>query len=293
MRPIGLLMVGFVFAWTGCDSDGPDKFNLNDGKSGDASGEYLDEESEVVVIHGDDGSYVFEDDEFDEGTLEVDGKDVDINEEMEDDPVCKQENAQIDLIVVEGEIVDIICYLPPEDVGEDDNYTEVTGDGDMSIPQNDNNKVIIFDESTDGEWIEGDLTLDSNNGAIYGNGRDNTIIDGNVTLDGNNPILRAVTITGDLTIVKNNAAVLFCRVLGNVYVVQNNVTIAETEIFGNLDFDTNSSNNAVLVNNYIAGDWNINGSGHICSGNKLFVDDDVNEKVSDEELGDPLICTGP
>lgn len=150
--------------------------------------------------------------------------------------------------------------------------------------------MIIFDESTDGEPIKGDLSVDSNNLAIYGNGADKTIIDGNVTLSGNNPVIRGVTITGDLTIDKNNASVLFCRVLGNVYVVQNSITIAQTEMLGDLVFDEVSSNNAILVNNRVAGQWNIQGNGHVCEGNLAFVDRDEDGFFTDGEEGIALLC---
>lgn len=289
MKVAGIVFLGALL--TACSAE-PDSLALSDGDKGDAAGEYLDEETEVVVIHGDDeASYVFDQRDLSDTPLEVDGQEIDIAAEAAEDKTCALENSQMDVIIVDGKVVDVICYLPPEDVGGDMNYLEVTSEGgDTSIAQNDNNKVIIFEDATDGTPIEGDLSVDSNNVAIYGNGMDNTIIDGNVTLDGNNPVLRGVTITGDLTIVKNNSSVLFCRVLGNVHVVQNNITIAETEIHGNLEFDERSANNAILVNNRVAGDWNINGNGHVCSGNRAFEDKNDDGKLGDGEEGQPLSC---
>jgi hypothetical protein len=99
---------------------------------------------------------------------------------------CERDGGPYDIIVVDGEVVDVICY-PPADDGQ---TTVVDGDGDIAVPQNENNTTVTFDEATDGTPIEGDLVIDGNNVAVYGNGIDETVILGNVVLDGNNVRLR-------------------------------------------------------------------------------------------------------
>ncbi len=280
-------------AIAGCSGDSAKGLvDISEGEPGAAEGEYLEPESDVVVVvGGGDEPRVFEHEELEDAVLDTGEGEVDVFEVKADHPTCEQEGMQMDVIVVNGEIVDVVCYLPPAEPSGDLNYVEVEAEsGDTTIPQNENNRVIIFDEDTDGVPVDGDLHVDSNNVAIYGNGKEETIIDGDVILSGNNPILRGVTITGNLTIDKNDAAVLYCRILGDVQVIQNNVTIAETEILGNLVFDEVSSNNAILVNNRVAGDWDIRGHGHICSGNTAFSDEDDNSAYSEDEEGEALDC---
>jgi len=91
---------------------------------------------------------------------------------------CERDGGPYDIIVVEGEVVDIICY-PPADDGQ---TTVVDGDGDIAVPQNENNTTVTFDDATNGTPIEG------------------------VVLDGNNVRLRGLTIDGNLTVPKNSLA---------------------------------------------------------------------------------------
>jgi hypothetical protein len=123
---------------------------------------------------------------------------------------CERDGGPYDIIVVDGEVVDVICY-PPADDGQ---TTVVDGDGDIAVPQNENNTTVTFDDATDGTPIEGDLVIDGNNVAVYGNGIDETVILGNVILDGNNVRLRGLTIDGNLTVPKNNLAMLFVKGTG-------------------------------------------------------------------------------
>jgi len=283
------LMLTMVFSMCG-GGGSKSVFGFSDARSGTADGEYLDPGTKITVVHGGDtDSYVFEDEAVFDGCIEVDGVCLDVGSKAASEATCPDVNMQMDVIIVDGEIVDVICYLPPEASQGTKNYVEVTGEGgDKDIPQNENNKVIVFDEATDGEPIEGDVTVDSNNVAIYGNGMDKTIIDGDVTISGNNPILRGVTITGNLTINKNNAVVLFSRIKGNVYVNKNNVTMAENEIWGNVELQ--GANNAILVNNVVGGEWKITGSNHVCSGNSAFDDANADDTLTIDEVGAPLTC---
>ncbi|HEY1100091.1 MAG TPA: hypothetical protein VGF99_14235, partial [Myxococcota bacterium] len=133
---------------------------------------------------------------------------------------CEREGGPYDVLVVDGVVVDIVCYPPAAD--GNDPTVEVVGDGDIDVPQNENNTTITFGEDTDGTPIEGDLVIDGNNVAVYGNGVEETVLVGNVVLDGNNVRLRGLTIDGDLTLAKNNLAVMFVKVTGSITIVGNN-----------------------------------------------------------------------
>ncbi|MBN1652440.1 MAG: hypothetical protein JXA30_01555 [Deltaproteobacteria bacterium] len=50
--------------------------------------------------------------------------------------------------------------------------------------------------------------------------------------------------------------------------------------------------NAVMVNNRVAGYWTARGTNHICSGNLAFNDEDDNQQISENEMGESLSCPG-
>ena len=144
---------------------------------------------------------------------------------------CERDGGPYDIIVVDGEVVKVICYP----LADDGQTTVVDGDGDddIAVPQNENNTTVTFDDATDGTPIEGDLVIDGNNVAVhgngidetvilaidgnnvavYGNGIDETVIVGNAVLDGYNVRLRGLTIEANLTVPKNNLAMLFVKVI--------------------------------------------------------------------------------
>lgn len=194
----------------------------------------------------------------------------------------------VDLIYVDGVLVETICYPPADDP---DRPTEViASSGDVDVAQNANNTTVVFDPATDGTPIVGNVTVDGNNVAIYGNGPDATIIDGDVALDGNNVRLRGVTITGDLLLNKNNVAIVLCKVLGNIRlesVATNNSIVAENDIFG--DF-TSDSNNNLFVGNDVSGAWNHTGNNNVCDRNAAFMDADQDEIIDLDERGAALGC---
>lgn len=131
-----LLITTVTILSCGGTSEPSSTLRLEDAEEGTADGEYLGDRTEVTVVSGDDGSYVFDGDDLEGATLEVDGKDVGIEEATKNDLVCQEENAQMDIIVVDGEIVDIICYLPPDSIGGDENYVELTaGSGTPKSPK--------------------------------------------------------------------------------------------------------------------------------------------------------------
>jgi len=202
---------------------------------------------------------------------------------------CERTGGPVDLIYVDGELVDTICYPPAEDPDRPVETIDGAREGDVEIVQMANNTTVLFSDDTDGVPFEGDISVDGNNVAIYGNGADDTIIDGSVTLDGNNVRLRGVTITGDLVIRKNNVAVVLCRILGNVVLETqstNGSIFAENDIFGSFSSDSNGN---VLVGNDVLGDWTITGNGTLCDRNYAFADADGDELVSDDERTGTLL----
>jgi len=202
---------------------------------------------------------------------------------------CEREGGPVDLIYVDGVLLDTICYPPAED-SERPVETVTDATGDIDVAQNANKTTVVFDEATDGIPLEGDIVVDGNNVAIYGNGPDNTIIDGSVTLDGNNARLRGVTITGDLILSKNNVAIVLTRILGNVQLsgtATNNSVFAENEIFGSF---TSDSNNNILVGNAVLGEFMHTGNNNVCDRNYAFDDIDADQSLDEGEAGDPLSC---
>lgn len=204
---------------------------------------------------------------------------------------CERDGGPVDLIYVDGELVETICYPPADDPDRPIETVDGNTSGDINILQMANRTVVVIDESTNGTPIEGDLSVDGNNVSIYGNGPDNTILDGDVNLDGNGVRLRGVTITGDLIIRKNRAAVVLTRVLGNVHLETmstNGSVFAENDIFG--DFISDSNGN-LFVGNDVLGEWSHSGNGNVCDGNASFIDDDEDELVDDEERDETLTCS--
>jgi hypothetical protein len=202
---------------------------------------------------------------------------------------CEREGGPVDLIYVDGELVETICYPPAQDPERPLEVVDAAG-GDIDVVQNANRTTVVFDEATNGTPIEGDITVDGNNVSIYGNGPDNTIVDGNVTLDGNNARLRGVTITGDLILSKNTVAVVLCRILGSVRLETmstNNSVFAENDIYG--DF-TSDSNGNLFVGNDVEGNWEHTGNGNTCDRNRAFADENDDDAIDDQERGSLLQC---
>ena len=199
---------------------------------------------------------------------------------------CDGEGGPIDVIVVDGKVVEVVCYPAANDAGDEDTL-EIGGDGDINVPQNANNTTVTFGEDTNDVAIEGDLVIDGNNVAVYGNGADNTVLRGNVVLDGNNVRLRGLTIDGDLTLAKNNLAAVFVVVTGNVIITGNNNVLAGSVVFGDL---TVGGNNTILVQNGIGGAFAAAGTVETCTDNRAFDDANNDGVVVTAELGDPIDC---
>lgn len=199
---------------------------------------------------------------------------------------CEREGGPYDIIVADGEVVEVICYPPAAGDGDPTLVVEAGG-GAVSVPQNENNTTVTFDEGTNGTAIEGDLVVDGNNVAVYGNGVDETVIRGNVILDGNNVRLRGLTIDGNLTLEKNNLAAVFVKVTGDVIINGNNCVFAGSDVFGDL---TVTANNVTLVQNVVQGDFNADGNSGACTDNHAFSDANDDGSVTTDEIGDDLGC---
>lgn len=203
---------------------------------------------------------------------------------------CDQDGAQADIILDEnGEVLEVVCYPPPES-GAPLEEVSVSEDGTVNVPQNASGSVIVFDETTDGEPLEGDITLDAERVSFFGNGVDETIIDGNLSFASNNARARGLTITGDLSVAKNsnNNAITFCKVHGSVDVQGNGMRLVNCQVFGDVSV---AGNGATLVNIGVQGEWDVN-SGASCHGCYSFEDEDEDFIVLEEEQGDPLSCGG-
>ena len=210
--------------------------------------------------------------------------------DVEGSSFCEREGGPVDLIYVDGVVVETICYPPAHDADRPTEIIDTTMPGDIEVVQNANNTTITFDSATDGMPIAGDISVDGNNVAIYGNGPENTVLDGDVTLDGNNVRMRGLTITGDLIIRKNNLAVVLCRILGNVRLETqstNNSVFAQNEIWG--DF-TSDSNGNLFVANAVLGAWEHTGNGNTCDQNHRFADADQDDAIDDDERAELLAC---
>lgn len=196
----------------------------------------------------------------------------------------------IDIIMVDGEVVEVICY-PPDSINEKPEVIiDTESEGDVEILENGSGTAITFDESTNGEPIVMDVNIEGNQVSVYGNGPENTIIDGDVTIDGNNVRLRGVTITGNLSISLNRSSVVLCRVLGDVSITTNNTNnsvFVDNDVFGNF---LCTSNQNLLTGNDVAGEWEVTSNNNTCANNFAFTDEDEDEWVGDDERGDALLC---
>lgn len=254
----------------------------------------------VTVVEGDGGETDFGDRTrvvvTDEGTFVVSGHSDDcvlvgkdcVDLDAAGGQYCNDPGAQADIIVVDGEVVEVICY-PPADEGTPIEEVEPNEDGDIEVPQTDNGAVIVFDEATDGLVIEGDVVLSAERTSLFGNGSEHTTLGGNVTVASNNSRIRGVTVEGNVVYDENsnNSALSFSVIEGNLTVASNGFSGVDSVVFGNVDV---SGNNAVLVNMGVGGAWQVTGSDPICEGCYSIDDADEDFEVDEGENGDPLTC---
>ncbi len=250
---------------------------------GDEQG-YVGDGTAVVVI--DDETYVVTGDPNGECVM-IDGVCIDLD--AAEGQHCKEEGAQMDVLVVDGEVIEVICYPPAE--GTPIEEVQVDGEGNAEVPQNSSGAVVVFDEATDGEPIEGDVNMEAERVTLYGNGVDVTIIDGNVRMESNNSRVRALTITGDLSYVQNanGSAASFCKIHGNLVVAANDFVATSCQVFGNVEI---SGGHATLLNIGVGAEWTVSDDA-ICDGCYSFDDADEDFVVADGEAGDEVVCGQP
>jgi hypothetical protein len=201
---------------------------------------------------------------------------------------CGDPGSQADVIVVQGEVVDVICY-PPDDDSTPIEEVIVDSQGNPTIPQNQNGLVIVFDESTNGTPIESNITIDAERTTLYGNGVDETFVGGNVVVASNNSRVRGLTVMGNVqyTSNSNNSALSFCRIHGNLQVESNGFAAVECQVFGDVQV---SGNSPTLVNIGVGGNWQVTGSNPICSGCYSIDDSNGNFVVEQDEFGPTVHC---
>ncbi len=254
---------------------------------GDGSETEYGDETTVVSTPGSTESDVIVTGDPDE-CVDIDGECVDLDEAKENGgQYCDDPDAQADIIVVDGEVVDVICYPPKED-GEQIDETERDPDGNTEVPQTGSGRVVTFDDETNGEPIEGDVVIEAERATIYGNGPENTILDGNLTVRSNHARVRGVTITGDVSFGTNanNSALSFCKIYGNLEVAANGFSANNCQVFGDV---TVSGNDAALTNIGVQGTWEVNPNAE-CNGCYSFADENEDFVVEDDEIGEELTC---
>jgi hypothetical protein len=200
---------------------------------------------------------------------------------------CGDRDAQADIVIVDGQVVDVICY-PPKSDGAPIDDLGVDGNGNVELPQNQNGAVITFDPATDGKELAGDVRLDAERVVLIGNGVDKSILGGNLTLASNNAKVRGVTVKGNLVLEKNanGTSITFCRIYGNLEIAANGVTVVNCDVYGNVEI---SGNNATLLGLRVAGTVNA-GKGATCKG-LVAIDDKNGDYVVDPgEVGAAISC---
>jgi hypothetical protein len=192
---------------------------------------------------------------------------------------CGNGGAADVLLDDKGNVVDVICY--PTDGVEIENF-------DGEVKKVGNNVVLVLDDEDDGADVMGDVTIDGNNVTLYGHGPDTSVIGGDLHIDKNNSVVRGVRIEGDVTIDKNNPSIVDCVIEGDLTIRGNNVSVALCDVWGKLVIE---GNNAVLVNNHFASAPEVHGNNTVCSANLAFDDANDDGKVSEDELGDEVVCS--
>ncbi len=239
------------------------------------------EDRDVVLQDGD--TYIVDGDPGDT-CVEIEAECIEIGEAK--GRFCADEGAQADVVVVDGEVVDVICYPNPEG-GTPLEEVQADENGTVMIPQNESGAVIVFGEETNGEPLEGDVTVDAERTTLYGNGPDQTILEGDLRVASNNSRVRGIEVTGNVHYEgnSNGSALAFCRVRGSLTIASNKAVVANCDIFGDV---TVEGNGATLINVGVGGDWSVKNH-EVCEGCYTFEDENEDFLVTEEERGE-LIC---
>ncbi|QED26806.1 hypothetical protein FRD01_06035 [Microvenator marinus] len=280
MRLTLALLILFVAA---CGDEASPGWRVTEGPGDTTS--YGDDTTVIIDTNGGDDLIVSGDGD---GCVDLNGVCLDPNEIKERE--CGDAQAQADIIVIEGEVFDVVCY-PPDDEGTPIEEVAIEADGSLEVPQNENGAVIIFPESTNETPLEGDVTLTAEGISLFGNGVENTIIDGNLTFSSNRAQVRGLTVTGNVRIdgVSNNASLTFAKVHGNLEINSNGALVANTQVFGNVIVSGNGNS---LINIGVQGDWEVNETSY-CDGCYSFEDPNEDFMVADDEIGEDLVCGTP
>ncbi|MEK7703422.1 MAG: hypothetical protein AAB426_00575, partial [Myxococcota bacterium] len=78
---------------------------------------------------------------------------------------CEREGGPVDVVIVDGEVVEVICY-PPADGDRVEHVDSTTGD--IDLVQSANRTAVVFNDETNGTPLVGDISVDGNNVSIYG-----------------------------------------------------------------------------------------------------------------------------
>src|SRR5690554_1193526 len=279
-------MMSFASALVACgDEDVSQGWTIEEG---DGAGTGYGSDTVVVATPGDpDSSVIVTGDPdrcVDIGTACID---LDKAKDEHGGHYCDEAGAQADVVVVDGEVVDVICY-PPADEGTDIREAETDEDGTVQVPQTESGTVVTFPEETDGEPVVGDIHIDAERTTIFGNGPDRTIIDGNLSVLSNNSRVRGVTVTGEASYGdnSNNSAISFCRIEKSLTVTSNGFSALNCQVFGDVNV---SGNGASLTNIGVQGEWMVS-DGTVCNGCYSFEDANADFLVQPEEFGDEILC---
>lgn len=192
---------------------------------------------------------------------------------------CGDDGATDMLVDAHGQPLATLCYPT---TGVSVSYI------DGSLSKVGNNTVFVLDDIDDGADITGNVTIDGNNVVLYGHGPDVSMIAGDLHIDKNNARVRGIHVQGDVVIDKNNPSIVDCIIEGDLIIHGNNVAVALCDVWGDIVVD---GNNALLVEDRLAGEVQVHGNNLSCSGNLSFEDADDDGVISDEELGDAIVCT--
>ena len=291
IRPVSHLLMragcalAFACALGACGEEDAASSNWTVREGAGDQTEYGSEEGTVIITPGRDvdDSYVVSGEPGDQ-CVEIEDRCVPIEEAKS--RYC-DDGAPADVIVVEGEVVDVICYPDPAG-GQPIEEAVVASDGGVELPQNSNGAVVTFSPDTDGVPFERDVALEAERTVIYGNGIDETIFAGSIKVASNNSRIRGVTVNKNVTFQKNsnNSKISFTRILGNLKVESNGFSGANLIVFGDVSV---KGNGATLTNVAVQGAWDVNDSA-ACYGCYSFSDEDGDMVITEDERGDDLLC---
>ncbi|MDB4972003.1 MAG: hypothetical protein JWN48_344 [Myxococcaceae bacterium] len=182
----------------------------------------------------------------------------------------------------QGKLIDYLCYPADQNLTVDE--LEAKGG---SIPQRENNSVLVFDNLDDGADLTGNVSIDANNVILYGDSPNTAVLDGSLTLDGNNGFVRGIRIQGDVTIAKNNAVLAFCVIEGNLTISGNNAKLLGCDVYGKV---TITGNGTKLYANHFVQPLAATGKNTDCKDNTAAHDTNANFILEPNELGAPILC---